>query len=79
MAGRSRRPAATRFGLDPRIRRRRENSAAAGSLERMRKRGYLLYGFDGERPVHCMAEEPLVGSEIELARAGIRRGPGRGR
>jgi polar amino acid transport system substrate-binding protein len=44
--------------------------AATGSLEQIRKRGYLLYGFNGERPYNYMAEDgTLVGSEIELARA----------
>lgn len=43
--------------------------AATGSLEEIRKRGYLLYGFNGERPYNYMdAEGNLVGSEIDIAR-----------
>jgi polar amino acid transport system substrate-binding protein len=44
--------------------------ASTGSLEDIRKRGYLLYGFNGERPYNYTdAEGNLVGSEIEIARA----------
>jgi polar amino acid transport system substrate-binding protein len=44
--------------------------AATGSMAEIRKRGYLLYGFDGERPYNYMdADGNLVGSEIDIARA----------
>ena len=37
---------------------------------RIKQRGYLLYGFNGERPYNYMdAEGNLVGSEIDIARA----------
>lgn len=48
----------------------RDAFAATASLERIRERGYLLYGFNGERPYNYMAADgSLVGSEIEIARA----------
>lgn len=48
----------------------RSSRAATGSLEEIRKRGYLLYGFNGERPYNYTdAEGNLVGSEIDIARA----------
>lgn len=44
--------------------------AATDSLERIKERGYLLYGFNGERPYNYMdAEGNLTGSEIDIARA----------
>ncbi|MBS3649381.1 transporter substrate-binding domain-containing protein [Pseudaminobacter sp. 19-2017] len=44
--------------------------AATASLEDIRKRKYLLYGFNGERPYNYTdAEGNLVGSEIDIARA----------
>ena len=44
-------------------------TAGTDSLESIRERGYLLYGFNGERPYNYMdAEGNLVGSEIEIAR-----------
>ncbi len=44
--------------------------AATASLEDIRKRNYLLYGFNGERPYNYTdAEGNLVGSEIDIARA----------
>jgi polar amino acid transport system substrate-binding protein len=44
--------------------------AATSSLDDIKKRGYLLYGFDGERPYNYMdADGNLVGSEIDIARA----------
>lgn len=44
--------------------------AATGSLSEIRKRNYLLYGFNGERPYNYTdAEGNLVGSEIDIARA----------
>ena len=44
--------------------------AGTGSLEDIKKRGYLLYGFDGEKPYNYMdADGNLVGSEIDIARA----------
>ncbi|MGN6536148.1 MAG: transporter substrate-binding domain-containing protein [Mesorhizobium sp.] len=44
--------------------------ASTGSLEDIRKRKYLLYGFNGERPYNYTdAEGNLVGSEIDIARA----------
>jgi polar amino acid transport system substrate-binding protein len=44
--------------------------AGTDSLERIRERGYLLYGFNGERPYNYTdAEGSLVGSEIDIARA----------
>lgn len=43
--------------------------ASTGSLDEIKKRGYILYGFNGERPYNYMdAEGNLVGSEIEIAR-----------
>ena len=43
--------------------------AATDSFDAIKKRGYLLYGFNGERPYNYMdAEGNLVGSEIEIAR-----------
>jgi polar amino acid transport system substrate-binding protein len=48
----------------------RASTAATGSLADIRKRNYLLYGFNGERPYNYTdAEGNLVGSEIEIARA----------
>lgn len=48
----------------------RSSRAATGSLDDIRKRGYLLYGFNGERPYNYTdAEGNLVGSEIDIARA----------
>jgi len=45
-------------------------SAQTGSLSDIKKRGYLLYGFNGEKPYNYMdAEGNLTGSEIDLARA----------
>ena len=45
-------------------------SAQTGSLSGIKKRGYLLYGFNGEKPYNYMdAEGNLTGSEIDLARA----------
>lgn len=44
--------------------------AATASMEDIRKRNYLLYGFNGERPYNYTdAEGNLVGSEIDIARA----------
>ena len=44
-------------------------SAQTGSLSDIKKRGYLLYGFNGEKPYNYMdAEGNLTGSEIDLAR-----------
>ena len=43
---------------------------AQGSLEEIKSRGYLLYGFNGERPYNYLeADGTLVGSEFEIARA----------
>lgn len=40
------------------------------ALEMVQERGYLLYGFNGERPYNWMDENgELTGSEIEIARA----------
>jgi polar amino acid transport system substrate-binding protein len=48
----------------------RSSRAATGSLDDIRKRKYLLYGFNGERPYNYTdAEGNLVGSEIDIARA----------
>lgn len=45
-------------------------SAGTGDLSAIKKRGYLLYGFNGERPYNYTdAEGNLVGSEIDIARA----------
>ncbi len=44
--------------------------AGTASLDAIKQRGYLLYGFNGERPYNYMdAEGNLVGSEIDIARA----------
>jgi len=44
--------------------------ARTDTLEDIRARGYLLYGFNGERPYNYMdAEGNLTGSEIDIARA----------
>ena len=44
--------------------------AATGSFDDIKKRGYLLYGFNGERPYNYTdAEGNLIGSEIDIARA----------
>jgi len=44
--------------------------ARTDSLEAIRERGYLLYGFNGERPYNYTdADGSLVGSEIAIARA----------
>ena len=44
-------------------------SAKTGTLADIKKRGYLLYGFNGEKPYNYMdAEGNLTGSEIDLAR-----------
>lgn len=44
--------------------------ARASNLGQIKERGYLLYGFDGERPYNYMdSEGNLVGSEIDIARA----------
>jgi polar amino acid transport system substrate-binding protein len=44
--------------------------ALTDTLAEIKKRGYLLYGFNGERPYNYMdAEGNLVGSEIDIARA----------
>lgn len=44
--------------------------AATANLEDIRKRNYLLYGFNGERPYNYTdAEGNLIGSEIDIARA----------
>jgi len=44
--------------------------AQTDSLARIRERGYLLYGFNGERPYNYMdADGTLTGSEIDIARA----------
>ena len=44
-------------------------SAKTGSLSEIKKRGYLLYGFNGEKPYNYMdADGTLTGSEIDLAR-----------
>jgi polar amino acid transport system substrate-binding protein len=46
------------------------SKAATGSFEEIKKRGYLLYGFNGERPYNYTdADGNLIGSEIEIARA----------
>ena len=43
---------------------------AQSSLDEIRSRGYLLYGFNGERPYNYLeADGSLVGSEYEVARA----------
>ncbi len=43
--------------------------AGTASFSDIKKRGYLLYGFNGERPYNYMdAEGNLIGSEIDLAR-----------
>jgi len=43
---------------------------AQDSLEEIKSRGYLLYGFNGERPYgYLEADGSLVGSEIGIARA----------
>ena len=43
---------------------------AQTSLDEIRSRGYLLYGFNGERPYNYLDPDgTLVGSEIEIARA----------
>ena len=40
------------------------------SLSEIRERGYLLYGFNGERPYNFLESDgKLVGSEIDIARA----------
>lgn len=44
--------------------------AMTDPLNEIRERGYLLYGFNGERPYNYTdAEGTLVGSEIDIARA----------
>ncbi len=44
--------------------------AATGNLDDVKKRGYLLYGFNGEKPYNYMDPDGnLIGSEIEIARA----------
>lgn len=48
----------------------RASLAATGSLAEIKERGYLLYGFNGERPYNYTDPEGnLVGSEIDIARA----------
>ncbi|MDH3691164.1 MAG: transporter substrate-binding domain-containing protein [Gammaproteobacteria bacterium] len=43
---------------------------ASTPLEEIRKRGYLLYGFNGERPYNYLDPDgSLIGSEIAIARA----------
>ena len=43
---------------------------AQSSLEEIRERGYLLYGFNGERPYNYLDPDgTLVGSEYAIARA----------
>ncbi len=45
-------------------------TSAQGSFEAIRSRGYLLYGFNGERPYNYLDPDgTLVGSEIGIARA----------
>lgn len=56
--------AALALGMLPNIAR-----AATASFEDIKKRGYLLYGFNGERPYNYTdAEGNLIGSEIDIAR-----------
>ena len=44
-------------------------TASTGTLAEIKKRGYLLYGFNGEKPYNYMdAAGNLTGSEIDLAR-----------
>lgn len=44
--------------------------AATASYADLKKRNYLLYGFDGERPYNYMDPDGnLIGSEIDIARA----------
>lgn len=44
-------------------------SASGGGLDAMKKRGYALYGFDGEKPYnYTNTDGNVVGIEIELAR-----------
>jgi len=48
--------------------------AATADFEAVKRRGYLLYGFNGERPYNYLdTEGNLIGSEIDLARAVAKR------
>jgi len=47
-----------------------DTNSGPSPLEALQERGYLLYGFNGERPYNWMDESgEIVGSEIEIARA----------